>query len=95
MLHTLNPEKPILDKNVREFFAPDIDLAVKGRNEEEKIESAVSVYATLEKWYAEYLPTDEAKDVLQYFDELFPTYKNISDVKKIDFFLWGKNWKQI
>lgn len=86
ILATINPEKPILDSKILKYLG----LQTGGNNKKERLENALKAYNQIEKWYEEYLKSEEAKSCIQYFDELFPKYKNISSVKKIDFFIWGK-----
>lgn len=84
MLHTYNNKKPIIDRNVLVFFNKEIE----GKTLEEKIQSAISIYSEVEKWYETYLKTEDAKECIKFFDNEFPEFKSISNVKKIDFFIW-------
>ncbi len=41
-------------------------------------------------WYADYLATDEARENIEEFDQLFQEHAWVSDIKKIDCLLWSK-----
>ena len=84
MLHTYDDTKPIVDRNVLGFFNKEIE----GSTLEEKIQSAIKIYSEIENWYDSYLKTKDAKECIAFFDETFPEFKSISNVKKIDFFIW-------
>ena len=85
MLATINPQKPIWDRYVVQNLNIKLDDATK----EEKIEKAVQLYAEMEKWYAEYMASDDGKVCVQGFNEALPNYKWVSDIKKIDALLWS------
>ncbi len=86
MLATIDPEKPIWDQ----YVLQNLGLELTGKTQEEKLKNAISLYGAIEKWYLDYLTTDEARENLEAFDLLLPEYKWISDVKKIDCLLWSK-----
>ncbi len=86
MLATFNPAKPIWDQ----YVLQNLGLELTGKTQDEKLENAILLYATIEKWYSEYLSTDEARENIKEFDRLLPEYKWISNVKKIDCLLWSK-----
>ena len=85
MLATLNPDMPIWDQYVLKNagIAPPSEGAGK-------FDSTVDVYTQLCKWYESYLKTDNAKACITHFNNTFPEYQSISDIKKIDFYLWMK-----
>lgn len=84
MLAMLNPEKPIIDRHVRDFF----NFSITGKTVEERVRVAIEAYKGLEKWYADYLGTEAAKECIVLFDSHFPDYAGkITAVKKIDFLL--------
>lgn len=83
LLATLNPNKPVWDMFVLE------NLGVKkiyptAKNREEKI---VAAYQQICCWYTDFLNGEEAKIILELFDEVFPNI-NITNTKKVDLFLW-------
>ena len=86
MLHTLDPSKPIWDQ----YVLQNLGLVLTGKTQEEKIENAIVLYKQIEKWYEDYLKTQEAQENIAVFDQMLPDYAWISDVKKIDCLLWSK-----
>lgn len=85
MLATIDPSKPVWDQ----YVLQNLHLELKGKNQKEKLENAVTLYRSIEAWYSEYLGTDEALDNLETFNSMLPDYAGIHDVKKIDCLLWS------
>ena len=85
MFATIYPNKPIWDKYVLE----NLGLKPMGKNEKERLDNAVEVYTSIENWYNDFLKTDNAKECINAFNKILPSYRWVSDVKKIDFFLWS------
>ncbi|MBO4478844.1 MAG: hypothetical protein J5774_00600 [Clostridia bacterium] len=85
MLATINPNMPICDQ----FVLKNLGLKLTETDPEEKLKKAIALYDQIQKWYAAYLKTDNAKECLKFFDDNFADYKWMTDVKKIDFFLWN------
>ena len=83
LLATLDPNKPVWDMYVLE------NLGIKkiystASNREQKI---VAAYNQICEWYEDFLKTDDAKLIIEIFDEMFPNV-NVTDTKKVDLFLW-------
>lgn len=53
------------------------------------MKNAVELYSDIEKWYQEFLLTEDAKTCIALFNSTLTQYKWVSDVKKVDFFLWS------
>ena len=85
MLASIFPEKPIWDK----YVVQNLNLQLIGITQEEKLKNAISVYAKMENWYADFLKTDKAAECIAAFDRVMPDYKHISSIKKIDSILWS------
>lgn len=85
MLATLCPEKPIWDRYVLE----NLGLTLDGGSKEQQLRNAVVLYHEIENWYAGFLTTDCALACLETFNNTFHGYTWISDIKKIDCFLWS------
>lgn len=85
ILATLNPNQPIWDSRVINYLGVELS----GRTDREKIGSAKMIYSQIEKLYDEYVKTDEARKNIDLFDRFLPDYAWISDVKKIDYMMWG------
>ena len=83
MLATIDPSKPVWDQHVL------MNLGFKFRSGSDRLEQAIEIYHEIEKWYEDYLNTEEAKNNIRIFDEMLPDYKWISDTKKIDCLLWS------
>ena len=91
MLATINPNMPIWDTNV----LSQLSITPPRYNQKDRLKQlkeAVKKYAIIEDWYINYLKTQNAKDVLDVFDEMFPNIQ-MTDVKKIDWALWSMGEK--
>ena len=86
MIATINPDKPIWDQ----YVLINLGLKLKGKNAEERLEHAIIIYEQIEQWYKDYLLTEEARKNIAVFDQKLPSYKWLSEVKKIDCLLWSK-----
>ena len=85
-LHTINPDLPIYDRTVRLFFRLPNPYP---RELKKRLAFQENVYNDLKDIYAERKNNGLVKLAVA-FDTLFPQYKNqISEVKKIDFMIWG------
>ena len=80
LLATINPNMPIWDK----FVLQNLGLRTPYYYEKDRISKTVLLYQRICDWYE----SEEAKEKLHVFNELFPNV-DISDVKKIDFILWA------
>lgn len=91
MLATIRPEKPIFDKWVR--FALSLPEVGSYGTLEEKTKRALHIYNDLENWYDKNMINLYVLDWIKCFDEHLPKYRHISNVKKVDYFLWtmGRN----
>ncbi len=85
MLATLHPDKPIWDQ----YVLHNLNLQLTGKNKQERLKNAVTLHFGIEKWYGEFLSTDDAKECIAIFDRALPMYAWLSNVKKIDFLLWS------
>lgn len=85
MLATLCSEKPIWDR----YIVQNLNLKLTGKTQQEKLENAIKLYDSMEKWYSDFLQTAKAKECVEVFDNELPDYKWLSDIKKIDAILWS------
>ena len=85
MLATFDPQMPIWDS----YVLKNLGLKLKGTNKELRFSLAVVLYDNICSWYRDFLKTDEAKELLSLFDQAFPEFRDITDVKKIDFIIWA------
>ena len=51
------------------------------------------MYHDLESWYEKYITADDAKQIINCFNKRYPG-SNISDIKKIDLFIWQQRDNQ-
>ena len=86
MLATLNPQMPIWDSIVisKLGYKPKME-----GDKEKRIVEAVQIYDEMVDRYNAFLEKDISKEFLTAFDKAFPEFREMSDVKKIDFILWG------
>ena len=85
MLATIFPDKPIWDR----YVVQNLNMELVGTTKDERLANAITLYADMEKWYAEFLQTDKAKECIKAFDHVMPDYVHISSIKKIDCILWS------
>lgn len=86
LLATLNVQMPIWDSIVL------AKLGIKPRtyrNHEKRLEETAACYEQIVYWYRGFLQSKGAGAVLDAFDCVFPMCADFSDVKKIDFLIWG------
>ncbi len=85
MLATINPNMPIWDR----YVVQNLCLNVKGKTKEEQLKCTVDLYDQMINWYDVFLQTENGKNCIIEFDQILPGYAWMSDVKKIDFYLWS------
>lgn len=93
MMAAVNPELPIWDRYVIQNlgFLNEWER-FRQKTAEERIRKAVEIYDAIIHWYQEFLASENGKLCVRCFDEAVPEYKNrISDVKKIDYWLWSRH----
>lgn len=93
LLHTLDPNEPIIDKQVIEKLrsCPQTEKYFKKVPKIIKsIDDAVALHNALKDCYNGYLiPQAKKANYFDEFDRRFPSAKDISEIKKIDFYLWA------
>lgn len=85
MLATINPDKPIWDRYVMQ----NLCLNIKGKTKEDQLKCAVGLYDQMTSWYNDFLQTENGRECIAQFERTLPGYVWMSDVKKMDFFLWS------
>lgn len=100
LLHTRNPKSPIYDSKVREYLSKEEGVnfwwqipikssgAPRGISEEEKIKHD---WIELCTWYDHFIKSSRGKEWICWFDENYPSFSNISEIKKIDFIIFATN----
>lgn len=85
ILATLKPEMPIWDQYVLKYYG----LSLKSKTKGERLLEAINVYDEIITCYDKLLTKDTAKESIRIFDLNMPNYQWLSDIKKIDFIIWG------
>lgn len=94
MLHTFDPNEPIIDSVVLKKLLNDPDTApffegIK-KSGSFTVGNSIDLHNALKKCYYEKLiPFAKGIGYFMEFDKLFPGAKSISETKKIDFYLWA------
>jgi hypothetical protein len=92
LMSTINPDWPIWDKNVLTQLSIKRPKYRKEDKQKQLLET-IETYGNLVKWYSNYMETQNARDVIQLFDSLFPDTK-FTNVRKIDQALWSMGEKK-
>ena len=82
LLATINPNKAVWDRNV----LSNLYIKVPYNN---RIGKIIGTYDKLNGWYEHFLATQNAHDIIKLFDNLFPQYSTITDIKKVDLAIWS------
>ena len=85
MLATINTDMPIWDR----YVVQNLCLELKGKTKEAQLDCAIELYDRMTDWYRNFLITENGRECIAEFDKTLPGYTWMSDVKKIDFFLWS------
>lgn len=59
-----------------------------GRTKLVQLNNSIILYEEIIEWYIEFMKSDQAAECINGFNKILPRYKEINDVKKIDFLLW-------
>ena len=86
MLATVDVNKPIWDR----YVASNLCLNLKGKTKDEQLECAIDLYNQMICWYEDFVKTENGMECISEFNKILPDYAWMSDVKKIDFYLWSK-----
>ena len=96
LLHTINPDCPIYDSKVRMRLSNNINkvefwwqrdkgMYGKGAPRKTSVDEKIDHdWKVLCDWYDNFLTSSIGQQWIELFDQTFPNYTNISDVKKID-----------
>ncbi|MCL2696885.1 MAG: hypothetical protein FWE74_02245 [Oscillospiraceae bacterium] len=87
LLATITPDNPVWDKNV----LTQLSINHPQYYQKDRLETTIKTYYDIEKWYASYLKTQNAQDIIDQFDILIPNI--LTNVKKIDLVLWSMGVK--
>ncbi|MYN45904.1 hypothetical protein GTP23_12685 [Pseudoduganella sp. FT93W] len=84
LLATIDPSKPVWDR----FVLENSGHKAPSYSHKEKFELAKKVYASLEKWYSEFVDSADGQNCIAEFDRTVVSDFCFTDVKKVDFILW-------
>lgn len=83
LLATRFPSSPIRDQ----FVLRNLEIKTPSPNVKNRAEKIVCIYKKIEKWHTDFINSRKGKMIVAIFNKEHPNLF-ISDVKKIDFFLW-------
>ncbi len=84
LVATLDPEQPIWDR----FVLKNTGQKAPSYGAKDRLERTKIVYRNIQKWYKEYLGSEEGKAAVSIFDREVQKHRMLTDLKKIDFILW-------
>ncbi|MCH5266157.1 MAG: hypothetical protein J1F02_09675 [Lachnospiraceae bacterium] len=92
LMATIDPQLPIWDKYVLINLGKIAEWEkFRSADAEERIKEASKIYAYIKCWYKSFIEDDYGKLCIAKFDEALPAYRDkLTDIKKIDYLLWGK-----
>ena len=100
MLHTRNAARPIYDSKVRDYLSKEENVhfwwhipnkvsgAPRAQSEDVKIAHDWDILC---EWYETFLQSPRGISWIEWFDNNFPSYKDISNIKKVDFIIFATN----
>ena len=95
LLHTRNDQTPIYDSKIRNYLIRQENVqfwwltSFKNSRNKTKLEQIEHDWHLLISWYKNFLPSKMGREWIAWFDFNFSKYRHISDVKKIDFIIFG------
>jgi hypothetical protein len=84
LLSTVNPNMPIWDA----YVLKNLGIKMKAGNPLDRIDQAIKRYRDIHETYIGLVKSEWGKSAIAKFNELLPDYLWISDIKKVDFFIW-------
>lgn len=91
LMATIDKNKPIWDRYVLTNLGHLKKWsALQSAPYQKRINEAATIYADIEQNYLSFLDSPEGQACIRAFNDTMPQYDKISDIKKIDFFLWSK-----
>ncbi len=85
LLATLNTNLPVWDQYVLSNIGIDAPSQY-----DKTVEKCIAVYQRVVAWYNRFLRTEEAKEMVSFFDRKLPQFRHFSPLKKIDLMFWQK-----
>lgn len=84
LVATIDPSKPIWDV----YVLANTGHKAPSYSSRNKLSLARAAYASIERWYSDFLQSDEGKFCVGEFDRFAPSHQWFTAVKKVDFILW-------
>ena len=86
LLATIDPDSPVWDSVVLEKLS-----IVPPRNyQKDRMYATIKTYMTLLEWYGNYFKTQNAVEVLNLFNSIYPQFsQSITAIKKVELTLWS------
>jgi hypothetical protein len=84
LLSTINSQMPIWDV----YVLKNLGLKTKAGKPLDKVEQALRLYREINEYYMRIKESKWGKEAVIAFNKTLPEYTWLSDVKKMDFFLW-------
>jgi hypothetical protein len=84
LLSTVNPIKPIWDV----YVLKNLGIKMNVGKPQDRIEQAIKRYQDIHETYVRLVKSEWGKSAIAKFNELLPDARWISDIKKVDFFIW-------
>ena len=84
MLATINPQMPIWDSYVLQFFG----LKLEGESKEDRVQNAKELYRQIVEIENKMLADAKVKKEIKQFQSFFQKY-NIPENKALDYMIWG------
>ncbi len=86
LLHTIDPNFPIWDSRVRNaLLIPEADV---NWSMEDRVRYSIDTYKELTTAYHNFINSEQGQYCIEVFNNKFSEYKDISNVKKIDYYLF-------
>lgn len=85
LLATINPNQPVWDIHVLNYLGLRRPVS---NCRTEKYQRTLNIYCQIEEKYKCFLQSNDCKNWIKIFDEVFPQVK-ISTTKKVDLIIWG------
>lgn len=87
LVHTLDPEQPIWDRNVTDGH---FGYKIPAHGTKERVQKALDRYERYKSDFFKYMASEDGRAIVRAFDEAFPQ-SGLTDLKKVDFVLWQDN----
>jgi hypothetical protein len=84
LLSTINPKMPIWDM----YVLKNLGFKTKLGKPLDKIDQAVKLYRQIQDYFMGLLKSEWGKEAIYLFNQTIPDHRWISDLKKIDFYIW-------